>query len=60
MSGQAPCPRTRALVEQASAEVLKNAVDPRDDAAAERLKATFDPQELACLMADGAANLERR
>ncbi|GAB4820390.1 hypothetical protein N2152v2_007436 [Parachlorella kessleri] len=52
--------RTKALVEQPSRVVLQGARDPRDDAAAERQKATFDPQELAAYMNDGLDKLQRK
>ena len=52
--------RTKALVEQPSRVVLQGSRDPRDDAAAERQKATFDPQELAAYMNDGLDKLQRK
>lgn len=52
--------RTRALVEPCAREVLRGAHDPRDDAAQERLKATFDSRELACFMNDGEDKLLRK
>jgi hypothetical protein len=52
--------RTKGLVEQPAQEVLKGARDPRDDAAAERQKATFDSRELAAFMNDGLDKLERK
>ena len=53
-------PRAKALVQAAAAVVCSTAEDPREDARAERLKSTFDSDELAAFLADGPDKLRRK
>lgn len=51
--------RTRALVEPASKVILATASDPVADAAAERARASFDPEEVADFLS-GRGRRKRR
>ncbi|PSC69663.1 peroxisomal acyl-coenzyme A oxidase 1-like [Micractinium conductrix] len=57
---QRPDEATRRLVDPACRVTLAGAANPVDDAAAERLKATFDSEELAAFLHDGVDKLQRR
>ena len=52
--------RQRELVAQASNIILRTHTDPQEDARNERAKATFDSDELAAFMNDGADKLLQR
>jgi hypothetical protein len=52
--------RLRELVQQASKVVLTAYTDPKEDARAERAKATFSSDELAAYINDGEDKLRRR
>jgi acyl-CoA oxidase len=51
--------RTKKLVEQSSAVILATHVEPKDDMAAERLRASFNSQELASFLHGGSDKLQR-
>lgn len=52
--------RMRALVSEASQKILSVCRDPKEDARAERAKATFDTTELMTFMRGGDERCRRR
>lgn len=53
-------PKLQRLVDDASAAVLANHVEPKDDMIAERLRATFDSKALAEHLNGGARKVQRK
>lgn len=60
MGSRAVSARDQQLVQRASEVVLAGAADPRDDAAAERQRASFDSTELTRFLNGGEDKLARR
>jgi hypothetical protein len=52
--------RTKQLLEGPVAEVMQNYVNPMEDAARERGKATFSSDEIAVFLHDGEDKLQRK
>ena len=52
--------RARALAQESSKFVLRSSCSPVEDMAAERARASFNPQELANELNEGADKLKRR
>lgn len=52
--------KTRELQAPSTATILRNYVDPKDDMAAERARATFDVQQLTEVLVGGKEVLEKR
>lgn len=51
---------TRELIQRSSKVILEAATDPRDDAMAERARASFNPDEIAAFLAGGIDKIHRR
>lgn len=60
MAGRQVDARTRQLVEQPCRVTMAGYVNPMEDAAAERRKASFNPDELAAFLHGGEDKLARR
>ena len=52
--------RTRALVQPSSAVILRTHIEPTSDIAAERLRTTFNVEELSLALNGGKEELEKR